>query len=279
MNNKELVYHYTTINTLCELLNGIEHKPDAGIGSDKIEYYFLKFHASNSMFLDDPTENKLYIDALSEIFSDNLMFDFAKIVSNLLIGAPYVISLSELSDDLNMWRNYTDDAHGVALGFELNKSTIKDANSKLDDIQFLNCEYTTKEKLIETIKSSDEYLKIKNDLDSILNDRKVRIDNIERTIIQNCLVYKDIAYQSEKERRLAIFAHFDSKFKSRKNEIVNYKEIFIPLSALKQITFAPLANFNKINYSVSKMIREKISPNVNIDIEISKSKIPYSGKQ
>jgi hypothetical protein len=203
--------------------------------------------------------------------------------SNQLIGTPYALAFSELGDDLNMWKSYADNAQGVALGFKLDEDiikSIKNANSTFDDIQFLKCEYQTKEELIKIIKKQKYYPDIKKDLEDTTEDSDCRLGNILQVARNYGFKYKDIAYQFEKEWRLAIFTPFDSKFKDWENEIVHYKEVTIPLSALKQIVFAPRAYFDKLHYSVCKMIREKVCssiPRRDIDIEISKSKIPYSG--
>jgi len=273
------VYHYTSINTLFHILNGIEHKEAPGADLDKIEYYFLKFHASNAVFLNDPTENTLYIEALLKAFGNDNMLKSAISVSNLLIGAPYALSFSELGDDLNMWRNYADNAQGVTLGLELDSNintVIKERSSHVDNIQFGKCKYLTQEDIVQSIKKQADYKEIKERLKDACEGERIRIDNILRTILENCFFYKDVAYQAEKEWRLTVFGHFDCMFKNRKNKIIDYKEVVVPLSALKQIVFAPLTDFEKLNYSVRKMINEKIG-SIRTDIEILKSKIPYSG--
>jgi hypothetical protein len=279
-----IVYHYTSISALRCILDGIEHKEEPGAVRDEIGYYFLKLHASNPIFLNDPTENKLYVEALLETFKTFKSSSLLKSMierSNSLISTPYALAFSELGDDLNMWRSYADNAQGVALGFKLDEDiikSIKNANSTFDDIQFLECEYQPKEELIKIIKKQEYYADIKKDLEDTTEDSDCRLGNILQVARNYGFKYKDIAYKSEKEWRLVIFAPFDSKFKDRKNEIVNYKEVTIPLSALKQIVFAPRAYFDKLHYSVCKMIRKKVCGSITrIDIDISKSKIPYSG--
>ena len=276
-----ITYHYTSINTLFNILSGIKHKPEPNANIDDIDFYFLKLHSSNSIFLNDPTEIELYLEALLEAFNNNSDLE-SVIKSNWFLGTPYVLSFSELEDDLNMWIKYADNAQGVALGFDLNEDIIKEKNNKFDDIQILKCEYQTKDKLIKKIKKQDGYKQIKKDLKNRTVDTEFRIDNILRDVRLNSLRYKNIAYQSEKEWRLFVFADFDSKFKCRKNEIVNYKEVLIPLSALKQIKFAPLTDFNKLNYSVNKFIEKKTNTCFTCfkkDVKISKSKIPYTSKK
>jgi hypothetical protein len=84
-------------------------------------------------------------------------------------GEFYVLSFSELDDDLNMWKSYADNAHGVNLGFNFDENIIQEIeniNGKMyKRYKLFQCEYKPKykseEEFIEVFKKSDDYKKNK----------------------------------------------------------------------------------------------------------------------
>jgi hypothetical protein len=121
--------------------------------------------------------------------------------------------------------------------------------------------------------------KIKKELEDIKENGRLKGREIIDAIYRNIFKYKDIAYQNEKEWRIGISEKMMLEFKCRNNELVDFVEVKIPLSALKQITFAPLADYDKLKDSVEKMIKTQLGPNhlIHPNIEYRRSNIPYSG--
>lgn len=279
MNNRKLVYHYTTLDALCSLLNDMEVKQE----DDEKQGYHFKFRASNTQYLNDPTENKLYKSAIKDAIKDAIknpnINDFISSYESQ-IGNSYALSFSESGDDLNMWRLYADNAKGVVLSFD--KEELNEYAS-CKEYQFGKCEYHAKNNLIKWIKQNDNWEAIVHDVSNaipsptrIINnidfteDPKFRINNLVRDLYKNSLFKKHIAYQSEKEMRLVV-SHLDEKYRARKGNIISYYEILIPLTFLKEIMLGPCVNIK------NKTVVEKMLHNKGLKINIKKSKIPYSG--
>lgn len=93
---EELLYHYTSLETLYAIISNI--KPT----SENEAYFTLR--ATHASFLNDLNEGRLLPEALKEIgINENKLW-----LSLDRTGYPFVLSLSELCDDLNMWRCYAD---------------------------------------------------------------------------------------------------------------------------------------------------------------------------
>ena len=112
-------YHYTSIDTLYNMLEkSIEKDKDTSID-------YLKLWATNIDYMNDRTERKLFTDALKNsvsTYAENQGVRLnseakAKLESLCHIDA-YIISLSELHDDLNMWRGYGGNGSGVNIEFD-----------------------------------------------------------------------------------------------------------------------------------------------------------------
>ena len=86
----ENLYHYTSIESLLSIINGID-----------INNEFVKFRSTHIAYLNDMTEGRLLQNALKK---NGINEDAIKILEACK-GYPFVMSLSENSDDLNMWRN------------------------------------------------------------------------------------------------------------------------------------------------------------------------------
>lgn len=100
------LYHYTSIETLYALIKGIEVESEESIR--------LTLWATHAGFLNDLTEGQLLAKALKKIGAPSGLLD--TLIG--MLGFPFVISLSELDDDLNMWRCYANQGKGVAIGLD-----------------------------------------------------------------------------------------------------------------------------------------------------------------
>lgn len=89
------LYHYTSLESLTKIF---------GLDEDHISLRFTEIN-----HLNDPSEQKYYFQQLN--FSED---EFRRIIENETF---YVFSLSEICNNLEMWRLYAKDAEGVSIGF------------------------------------------------------------------------------------------------------------------------------------------------------------------
>lgn len=118
MATENIIYHYTSLDALINILKPGENEK-------------IFFWASHAWFLNDPLEYKFALSLLKpslekyerenskqEEFSKRLPDSFGIRLLNLAPGEPFLFSLSELSDDLSMWRAYGFDGSGVSIGLD-----------------------------------------------------------------------------------------------------------------------------------------------------------------
>lgn len=138
-----MLYHYTTLEALLAILQNSKVLSNS-------EGMYLVLRATHAYYLNDYREAKLLIDALIKIGIPKHVIATCE----LLNGYPYVFSLSEKNDDLNMWRGYANDAGGVSIGFDDSVfcSLKKWNESSSDTYSFVKCEYVTGEDLVKSLK-------------------------------------------------------------------------------------------------------------------------------
>ena len=144
----EMVYHYTTMDSLLKIIEGIKVRSR--------NKYFV-FRATNIFFLNDPQEfiygQQVLMETLREIEYDKPVYDnlclstffsrfpqksedewlveFSNAIQNQN-ASPYVISFSRNNDSLPMWLNYGEGGRGVCLAFTEYRSKVlsKSSNPK-----------------------------------------------------------------------------------------------------------------------------------------------------
>lgn len=244
----ELLYHYTSLETLYVIISNI--KP-----TSKNDAYFT-LRATHASFLNDLNEGRLLPETLNEIGkNENKLW-----LSLDRTGYPFVLSLSELCDDLNMWRCYADQGRGVAIG--LDKSTLYEEYHTYSKGKLDICRYVSKDELVDMLKAEKT--------EKIINDDNVL--SLDRLIVDKLLVYKDKSFAAEREWRIHVMDTED-KFRVNPNSdlIIPFKELKIPLTALKRITLGPKCEYERNQFSLSRIL-SKYSQR----IRIQKSLVPLT---
>lgn len=251
---KNLLYHYTSLETLFAIIRNINN--NEGNESDNV-YFTLR--GTHSCFLNDLTEGRLLPLALKKIGVDPMTIW----LSEARQGYPFVVSLSELGNDLNMWRCYANNGNGISIGLDKDilYSAVKYNNCRLD-----KCEYVSLEKMIDILNQK----KMKHLINSNNSNNILKLDRL----ISDLLIYKDKSFKTEKEWRIHDF-NIESDFLYKDNLIIPYKEFRIPISALKSITLGPKCNYEKNIYSIRRILKNKIGSKLLNTIVFNNSKIPY----
>ena len=244
MNEPSTLYHYTSLETLFAIINNINN-------DDPNNVYFT-LRATHASFLNDDTEGKL----LPNVLHDLGVTDSTLLILQSLQGYPFVCSLSELDDNLNMWRCYANDGKGVAIGlnyYEL-KSILNDKLTKI--------EYASHDELKKRLISGG----IKQMLHA---EDKLPLSRL----LYEALSYKHPSFSAEKEWRIARHS-LEQGFVVSNGFIKPYIEFRIPTSAIETITFGPKCEFTKNKFSIYRMLKAKISPSELDKIKIINSQVP-----
>lgn len=244
MNEPSSLYHYTSLETLFAIINNINN-------DDPNNVYFT-LRATHASFLNDDTEGKL----LPNVLHDLGVIDSTLLILQSLQGYPFVCSLSELDDDLNMWRCYANDGKGVAIG--LSYSELKALfNEKIEKIKYVSNE-ELKRALI-----SEEILQMLQKEDTSPLSR----------LLNKALYFKHPSFSAEKEWRIADHS-LEQGFGVSNGFIKPYIELRIPTSAIESITLGPKCEYTKNRFSLYRMLKSKISPSEQNKLQIIKSQVP-----
>ena len=189
---------------------------------------------------------------------------------------PFVVSFSEIKDELPMWNIYGNKGSGVCLVFDENILATIEGNI-LSNVVYIGRESQnhTTENIIPTI-IENECTQCYKDLENIHTPEEIATRKIVAwgTLCAAVGAYlKNGSYYYEKEQRLVLFDTTYSKRKFRNSihgNIIPYLEISIPLEALNGIIVGPCADTNITYSGLIPLLRNK-----NIDIEVHKSQIPY----
>ena len=246
------LFHYTTIETLFAIIKGINKEDENNIR--------FTLRATHAGFLNDLTEGQLLGKALKRLGVSEGLLD----VIGSFQGHPFVVSLSELEDDLNMWRCYSNQGKGVAIGLdkEIINDTIKQQGwSNVAD--FKQCLYVTEDELVKDLKSKQiETL--------IQSPNKLPLQRL----LLEALIYKNETFKAEKEWR--IYAYWlESDFRVSDNLIIPYYNIQLPIEAIISITFGPKSDYSKNSLSTYRLIKSVIGARVE-DIKLIESKVPLT---
>lgn len=265
------IYHYTTMSALFSIFQNIKH-----LKSNVPPTYQIILRATHCLYLNDPVEYRFYINIIKEetrkvllkkkyspVSIENTVNQYWKHVDNQF-GQPYILSFSELSDDLSMWRSYGGNGQGVALGFSLEK--LKEL--KIYSIE--KCKYYTTD---ETVKNVIK----KNIAKELLNigGKKNILSLFE--LMYEASSTKHIAYKSEREWRLVAFKEVkDPGFFERDGFIIPFHDIFIPLDCLTSITIGPSCEKELSQFSLKAFLESKVKDSKVLEgIKVNISDIPY----
>lgn len=245
------LYHYTSIESLYAMLNGINNRNSENV--------YLTLWATHASFLNDMTEGRMLPNVLTKLgVPENTLY-----ISELTQGYPFVISFSELEDDLNMWRCYANSGLGTTIAFD--KDYIESALTEISynsDAKLKQCLYISEEDLIKK-------LKIEN-VERIIKDRN--LIPLGRLISEQ-LIYKHEAFSAEKEWRILLYDVLP-QLRYLSNNIIPYREIRIPTKAITGIKFGPKCDFEKLKFSTYHLLKSKIKSEELDYIKLEKSAIP-----
>lgn len=281
----KIIYHYTTF---ANFINIVQTK----------KLWFGEIGSSN-----DTVEGKWFIESLREKKDRDLYKKFQKLQQE-----DNTISFKgcfcNSKDNLSLWRGYSDDAKGIALGFEIqdieNKNDIKNPNQDLiSSIVISEIEYyNILSKKIKTILKNQTILidKLTSFLQNqekkpevekqLLNDLFIRHSN---TIKHNC-------FKNEKEIAVIATIEKNNLQKCQETLVINKNNKFLfPVLEIKEPTnvvkkLSSSLGIKKVEYyhlvlkeivigSKNSASKETITSILKINgfnnIKISKSKLPY----
>ena len=289
---KTMIAHYTTIEAFHGILNSAKREKGC---------FYINLWASNIFVLNDPSEFKegyrilrqwlpkveeeLRVqddEKLSRIWTiqgiDNKEHSFLDNELEQSIynqeKTPYVLSFSHEIDNLPMFRMYSDDASGICVVF----SYARLKNSlRLYDVcynQEIQKEGYTAYDMSKTVYSLY--------LDS-LHERELDKEQKFNLMLESLVSYTSIIaayikrgdYKYEKEmRHWELNSPTDGvKFRTNKNgNIIPYKNVAVPLHAVKKLIIGPCADFETTKYAIELEFKSKGIQEIP---EIVKSNIKY----
>lgn len=295
MSNNGILYHYTSMDTLHAIITNCKSDSEKTINklkeiaekdgnqmNDSLENYTIKLRATHWRYLNDPLENEYFFKKLQEFVREDSKlkkyadsFDVSVLTAQWLIGAPYVISLSSKQDNLDMWRSYSKDGAGIAIGFD--KDKLSTALTRLGKEEHwgkytqYSCRYLNDSDIRKVFRGSKDYL---------LKQFKagIQVQNLS-TLVSSFIMMKHPCYIHEAESRIVLYDSTPrstrTKYRISKGVIIPYIEITLPIDTIKEIVIGPCSN-KAANIQSIKMQLAGISPLVaKYNIDIIPSSIPY----
>lgn len=279
-NNPNILYHYTTMNSLWNILNDITNR-----GDEKNPSYYIKLWVTCARYMNDPMEGLFFRKCLYSAFlryqavceledkSGYMQLSFAAL--NLSRQTFYAFSLSEHADSLSMWRSYGNNGQGVAIGFDTKE--LSDAISKYDSCNFLKIEYKTEEDFVNTFTDKDlqrayDAIEINED------DSGGSIDYLSYEFLHDKYQHiKNSFYSDEREWRLIFNDMLDvqKKFRERNGLIIPFYEIELPIDVIKCLTIGPCADQELSKSSLDSILYHKARGFRVGEDTIRLSEVPY----
>lgn len=219
------LYHYTSIEALNAIINSIDRDGE-----------FFTLRATHASYLNDLTEGAL----LPETFRQLGVKDFLLQLLPTMEGYPFVLSLSQLENDLNMWRCYANEGCGVTLGIDYEKL------SEAFPQQLKQCSYVDAEKLFDKY-NTPEVKKAIEDKNLIPLAK----------LLRDIYYYKHPSFQAEREWRI-LERWIPDDFTIQKGTLTPYLPLKIPVAALNSITFGPKCDFERNRFAFARMLKGKV---------------------
>lgn len=286
--NPTYLYHYTSIQTLFNILKHsiIElERPDTNIPNN-LSFYNIQLWGSHISYMNDPSENNFYFNALKKALEDyEIREKLPQKSPYLLFGkelfeqfdSPYIVSLCDDEYSLSMWRCYGANACGVAIAFSCVK--LKEFVKQSKIIELRKVTYEKEEEIIKKIKVEE----LRNVYESITTKElssgsslQVEYNTCLSEKLSNKIDIKHQAYSDEKEWRLIIYDHFSSSYEERNGLIVPYHYFDIPLNIVEKIIIGPCAEQTLNKISLERFLADKIKGlNLSDRIAIETSDLPY----
>lgn len=255
---EEILYHYTSVETLFNILNNTEKRGEA-------EY--IKLRASYFMNMNDPIDCRYFFSEVKQILAEeNASKDCKDKIENTIldVGIPYIISLSSAKDSLPMWNMYAQKGHGVSIG--LSKKVLDDATHGINNrggkrqrtiasscfCKLYECKYwdtnDIKEKFVQ------KYILDKTDFNN-------KITNNDICSISYLIKHPSFFY--EKESRVVFLYSPYPKL----HGCLEHIDFLLPISSIRKIICGPC---------IKREMVEAIIPSTFNKIITEESKIPYT---
>ena len=232
----DVLYHYTRLENIQNIIRK---------GKDGAELVFWLTHFRQ---MDDPSEGEVLENTIKEVVPE---FNLRNIPDT------YILSLCGNVDNLPMWREYADNAQGIAIA--LDRQMIE-CNNKDVRRAILKCEYD-KSKTLNAIKErlKETYLKFE---DGSWIEEEHRVANFDRfpelkgrpenkfilryldvcKCFDELMAFKDCHYYYENEYRLPIIYGYYAErqyYRVKNKRVIEYREYHIDIRALKGVYVGP----------------------------------------
>ena len=279
MNGPSVLYHYTTMNSVWNILDNITNR-----GDEREPEYFFKLWVSCAQYMNDPMEGLFFRKCLYAAFekyqnrflladkSEYMAFAFTAL--NLNRQTFYAFSLSEHADSLSMWRSYGNNGQGVAIGFDVDE--LSKAVSRFDYCDFLKMIYKTETDFVDAF--TDDDLQLAYDAIEAEEDGRCSIAYPDYEFLHDKYRnIKNIYYSEEKEWRLIFEDRLcDRKeFREKNGLIVPYYEIELPLNAIRYFVIGPCADRELSKSSLDSMLFYKARGFRTNEDKVRLSEVPY----
>lgn len=276
----DILYHYTTMEVLYSIITKL--LPPKGEYSHQLVLW-----ATHAGYMNDPMEFNYFNDCLDKgIIEYELANQIPKEQSNREVMTSLleynlnqispVISLSASKDNLPMWRCYSDNGQGVAIGFSF------DTLNNLLGQELVQCEYPAPEEIIQKM----EIGKLTNTVTTTYTaGAKLKFFNPNKEIrdfYDESYKYKHPAYSYENEWRLVLDdpgpEYYTYEYRLKNGLVIPYIPVEIPINAVREIWIGPTANKKLAEYSLKKLLESKVKSIFEGEnpVTIQTSSIPYT---
>lgn len=262
-----ILYHYTKLENLTNII-----RYEGG----KVELVFWLTHFRQ---MADVAEGKFLKDIIETYFPE---------FTNNELPDMYILSLSEDVQSLPMWKEYANDANGIALA--LDKNVLLNPQNDIPK-QIYKCEYNTDTNIRLVKNAIDEinnYYKTDDWKEYLKKQRYYRKHpealNSEATFLTNkyskvctlfkpLLAFKDNHFSYENEYRLIVDGFYDQriKFRASNNRFIEFREYHIDIKALRGIYIGSNCKDDSVVF-VSRFLSVLALDNIPI---VEKIDIPY----
>ena len=266
----DTLYHYTSIESLYHIL---------GVEDDEIT-----MRATHANFMNDPDEFEYADSIIKESLNEfekqnNLTEEKSKSLSGKhglvntigkIGGDPYILSFSEHSNDLTMWRAYGKDGNGVSIGFDFTMLQEYENQKNIENTQLVKCIYDKEiiiNNMIESWKKEYHSISIENNGNSTgigFNDFDIFFSMLEYGFS-----FKNEYYRAEKEWRLCKNESKNYKLGAKENLIIPYVEFKFSKEIVKKIIIGPCSNGMQVMQGLKMFLRKYGFPFDDQFIEVS----------
>jgi hypothetical protein len=289
-----IAYHYTSIDILLKLLDGIK------------DDHFV-FHGSYILNMNDPTEFKYGFkqiieilpkiedellvenkDRLSRVWNDDDIREMHLQMMCRTFRLPFVVCFSNNRDHLPQWGMYGDKGRGVSLGFDiqdyyriirLGSNVFLDMTNndeiKLRAIRVSYKHISNRHSFVTAIKLFyKKYLTQISDIEDEKTKCNLKLDTLSLIayFLSSLIKHKAYSYEAESRVLYPCLSSSDVMFKmNSRGQLTPYIDVGIEKKRLKKIIVGPCCDYD----STKLMLEAKLNQIGLNHIKILRSEIPY----